>query len=477
MKNEIIRKLVDLATSPDVVKLDDAISILEAASNIDDASAEVFRMLGDFYQKKNELELALKNYLRCSELTPADANLHYTMGNIEISRTNYENAVGHYESALALVEFPEAYVNLSTAYLKLGDLERYHKLLHDTIIKFPDYWIGYYNLGVYYYGMEKLPEAINYYTRCMEINPTNKLVKFSLSLALLKNKDYMEGFKLYENRWGVIPMCPIREITKDLWLGQNVDSSSSIIVTTEQGYGDFIQMSRYLSLLEDIFSQVYVEVQFPMLRLAQVSFPNIIFIEYGNQLPEADYYIPLMSLPHAFRTDFTSIPNDIPYIQCLNNVPHAYRGSRLKVGLCWKGSQDNPDMIHRSLVLEDFSNFISHQNIQWVSLVKEPSVSEREFMRLNHVKEISDSIVDFYDTTEIISELDAVVSVDTSVAHLSSAMGKPTYILLNSGSDWRWHIKDTYSPWYPTAKIIRTEDLNLFSDLFYNSLIEFIAGN
>lgn len=456
MNTQLTSKLIELATDRNISDLNAAVVILEAAVKIDSESLEVLHALADAYHKKNDIENALLNYCRCLEINPCDVESLYVMGNIEMELGKYSHAVDLYNKALSIVEFPEAYINLGSAYSKIGNDKKYYEILINTSNKYPDYWISHYNLGVYYYENEKISESILYYRRALEINTSERLVKFSLSLALLKNKDYAEGFKLYENRWGVIPMCPIRDLKPEVWLGEAVSCSYSIVVTTEQGFGDFIQMSRYLPLLSDKFTTVYVEVQTPMLRLAQILFPDFKIIKYGDAIPDVKYHIPLMSLPFAFGTLYDTVPQSTVYEGGQFDGQYDKNcGTALRVGICWKGSQDNPQMRHRSFALEDLLPILKFSNINFVSLVKEPSTDECLLLRDSNIIDSSERMSDFYDTYRIISELDVVISVDTSVAHLSAAMGKRTLILLNSSSDWRWHMHDQTSPWYPTARLYR----------------------
>lgn len=458
MTKEIANKLLALASDIINTDLDAALAILESVVKIDVTSSDAFRVLGEIYHKKGELDLAFANYERSVKLDPNDVNSFYTMGNIEMARSNFANAKRCYESAIAITEFPEGYINLGTAYLKLGDSSKYYDLLLSTIEKFPNYWIAFFNLGVYHYNHDNIEQAIFFYKKSLSINPENKLVKFSLSLALLKNKSYEQGFEYYENRWGTIPMCPNRSIKYKLWLGSDVPPCSSIIVTTEQGFGDLIQMMRYLFKIREIFHTVYLELKSPMVRLIKSAFPWIRTVEFGCALPDVNYYIPLMSLPKALNTNYDNIPRFESYISGIIDSKIRFSNeASLKVGLCWKGSQENPDMIHRSLRLYELSEIFNRHNIEWVSLVKEPTVDERKLLELSSIIDASSMMSDFYDTASIIKGLDAVVSVDTSVAHLSAAMGKKTLILLNTSCDWRWHLEDTHSAWYPTAQLFRIQ--------------------
>lgn len=187
-------------------------------------------------------------------------------------------------------------------------------------------------------------------------------------------------------------------------------------------------------------------------------FKDVNVVPYGDTLPKVDCYAPIMSLPHLFHTSYESVPSPNAYISIPIDNSVTPFDDTYKIGVCWKGGDINPAMTHRSLAISDFKSIFEYP-FKFKSLVKELSANEIEVLsQFENVESLSSSMNDFYDTATIINTVDCVVTVDTAIAHLSGAMGKKTYLLLNPSSDWRWHIGDTSSPWYESIQIVRTAE-------------------
>ena len=196
-------------------------------------------------------------------------------------------------------------------------------------------------------------------------------------------------------------------------------------------------------------------------------------VEPGTPLPRFDYQCPLMSLPFAFKTDLTSIPANIPYLtpslekSCYWKEKLGER-SKPRVGLVWSGGfrSDQPETWavnrRRNIPLVKFAS-LKHPDIEFYSLQKgQPGESElTELTRTNwdgpDIVNFTNELKDFSDTAALIDNLDLIVTVDTSTAHLAGALGKPVWILNRFDSCWRWLVDRTDSPWYPTAKLYRQE--------------------
>lgn len=461
-KEAMVNCLVSLSERLAHQSLDESMIALGAVCLLSDQDSGVYRKLADYYYSNQNWIGSIANFNKCCSLNPKDFNSMFYLANAYKNLGCFNQAIDVYKKSLEIHEYPEAMVNLASTYNAINKKDFELELIERLIANFPDFTLGYYNLGIFWYGQKNMQKSIESYQRALAINPQHGDSKVAMSLALLMDKQYVKGFEMHDSRWGVSPNCPIREFNRPYWHGQDVTNGSSILVTLEQGFGDTLQMLRYLPMIASVFSEVAIEVQPQMQRLVTLAFPDINVVVHGHELPQTDFYCPIMSLPRAFNTDYATIPIQSPYIfipshdsvnSCLLNDP------RKKIGVCWRGGMLNPSMAHRSLSFKSIKLLFQTDDYNWVSLVKDIPDDELAELRNTPVIDLTSELSDFYDTYRLISDLDLVISVDTAVAHLAGAMGKPTIVILNDGYDWRWHIDDEVSAWYPGTRLLRSYKL------------------
>lgn len=458
-REQEVASLIALADRLSQDSAHDAMLVLGAVTLLTDQGAEMHSKLGNYhYDRKNWIG-AVFHFKKSVLSNPLDYVPMFYLASAYKMMGHCNEAIDMYKKSLALHTYPEALVNLASVYSDINQTELELETLEYLTSNFPGFALGHYNLGVFWYGKKRIASAIDSYRKALEVDPEYGEAKVALSLALLMDKQYIEGFKLHDYRWGVSPNCPVRDFHRPYWYGQEVPKDSSVLVTLEQGFGDTLQMLRYVPLLEQKFKTVSIEVQPQMRRLVALSFPKSNVVVHGESLPDTDYYCPVMSLPRAFETTYETIPTHYKYIEipCSSSFNIKFGDERrYKIGICWKGGMLNPAMAHRSISLESIKQLFEHGEYTWVSLVKELSGDERlELKACSGVTDLTSELTDFYDTYRLILGLDVVISVDTAVAHLSAAMGKPTIIILNEGFDWRWHVDDDFSPWYPSVLLLR----------------------
>lgn len=467
-KAQLIPVLQDLANRLEEVCYDDSIAVLRAIALLSEDCLSAHKKLADFFYKKCDWQQAIYHFEKCISIDTCDFSFLFYLGNCFKNIGRYDDAVAAFEKSIGIKEYPEGYINLASAYSEQNKTKLEYDTLMLLVDKFPDFTLGHYNLGIFWYGKKDLKKAIGSYSKALETNPEHGESKVALSLALLMNKQYIEGFRLHDSRWGVASNCPIREFNRPCWHGGNVPHGSSILVTLEQGFGDTLQMLRYLPGLSEKFDKIVIEVQPQMQRLVELSYPSVNVVVHGNALPQTDFYCPVMSLPRAFGTCYDTIPTQSPYIvtsfyEPLNTTLES--DSRKKIGLCWRGGMIDPKMAHRSLSLKSIKALFATDTFAWVSLVKDLPDDERADLIGTKVIDLTSKLTDFYDTYRLISDLDLVITVDTAVAHLAGAMGKPTIVILNEGYDWRWHVDDQVSAWYPGTRLLRAYKMGSLNDL------------
>src|SRR5208282_3447569 len=265
----------------------------------------------------------------------------------------------------------------------------------------------------------------------------------------------------YEARWAVgLLASQRRSFTAPLWLGKESLDGKTILLHAEQGFGDTIQFVRYVPLLAARGATVILEVQRELARLLSALPGVAAVVARGQQLPSFDLHCPLLSLPLALATQPTTIPADIPYIVPAEDEIALWRQRlpqrRPLVGLAWSGDRSHDNDPNRSMRLATLAPLLDLPDVQFVSLQHEVRTEDVAVLQQRpNVLAFGPQFRSFADTAAALALFDAVISVDTAVAHLAGAMGKPLFLLLPFAADFRWLRERQDSPWYPTARLYR----------------------
>jgi Tfp pilus assembly protein PilF len=320
-----------------------------------------------------------------------------------------------------------------------------------------DAWLG---RGVVFFALNRDSDALKCFDRALEINGQSADALLNKSFVKLSLGEYEDGWKLHESRWKARNSKSVdRNFTQPLWLNDFDTREKRLLIHAEQGLGDTIQFSRYVKLLIDTGAIITFEVQQPLVSLFKSQGWNCNVVAQGDPLPPFDIHCPFISLPLAFKTTVDTIPREIPYLSAdSTTVPHWVEQfqtlpGKKNIGLVWSGSLVN---VHRSIKLHELSSLISRCDANWYAIQKDIKADDREYLDgTAAITDLSDQLSSFNDTASIIKQLDLVISVDTSVAHLAGAMGKPVWILLPFHPDFRWLRETTESRWYPSARLYR----------------------
>jgi hypothetical protein len=287
----------------------------------------------------------------------------------------------------------------------------------------------------------------------------------------LMTGDYVRGWQYYEGRWNTPDLRPSqRHFVQPLWRGEDI-AGKTILLHPEQGFGDTLHFCRYVPLVAERGARVIFEVPLALRELTRSLPGNAEIVCLGGPLPEFDVHCPLLSLPLAFDTRLETIPAQVPYLSASEEKRQAWRhrlGSdeRLKVGLVWAGgirknqSDANSHNRQRSISFDQLTPVLQVEGCSFYSLQKgEDSVAQLHASALReHVIDWTDDFQDFSDTAALIENLDLVITVCTSVAHLTGALGKPFWLLNRYDGCWRWLLDRTDSPWYPSARLFRQDE-------------------
>ncbi len=400
-------------------------------------------------------------------LRPDLAGVYNNLGAVLLELRRLPDAAKALQQAITLKpDFAEAYCNLGNALLKLQKPSEAIQALHKAIALKPDYAEAYINLGNVLQFQGKTDDAIAAYNHAIELNPTNAKAHINLAGAFLLSGNLVDGFTEYEWRTKVKPPDKFSAWCNDQprWGGENF-SGKRLLVYDEQGCGDTIQFCRYLPLVKARGGTVQFTTKQPLLRLF-TDFPGIDgVIEHTEAAiagTEFDLAVPLMSLPHIFGSTLPTIPANIPYLTVEQHFITGWRSilncsdSNLRVGLAWGGNPAHPWGHIRDCGLKAMSSLADIPGVTFYSLqIGEATNRTKTTLPGMKLIDLTDDFEDFADTAALIMNLDLVISVDTAVAHLAGALGKPVWTLLPAAGEWRWLLARNDSPWYPTMRLFR----------------------
>jgi Tfp pilus assembly protein PilF len=409
---------------------------------------------------------AIESYRKAIAIRPDFADAHSNLGSALTHLQRYDEALASLDRAIALrPDHADALYNRGNA---LKPLQRYEEALasYDRAIALrPNHADAHNNRGQVLRELERYDEALASYDRALALQPQHVMAHCNAAALRLLTGDFERGWVHFEWRWRKKSVIAAnRNFPHPMWRGEPI-AGKTILIHSEQGLGDTIQFCRYVPLVAARGAQVIFEVQktlreimVPLAAEAQVT-------AKGGPLPAFDLHCPLVSLPLAFGTRLETIPPAAGYLSAPAQRMTAWQ-SRLdgkpcpRIGLVWSGNPGHERDRERSIDLRAFMPLLdaAGAKVTFVSLQK--GVRGEDAALLSERADILDygtGLADFSDTAALISQLDLVISVDTSVAHLAGALGKPVWILLTYFPDWRWLLGRDDSPWYPAARLFRQD--------------------
>ena len=381
------------------------------------------------------------------------------------------DALASCDHALALQpNYPDAWSNRGNAFSDLNqpeDAECSYRRALELAPAFADAWN---NLGLTQIDLNQHAQALTSYQRALAANPAAAETHWNESLCLLQMGRLEAGWQKYEYRWERSRIKASRRVfTQPLWRGDFSIEGKTILLHAEQGLGDTLQFCRYAALVSKLGAKVVLEVQPELTRIMSSLDGVDQLIEAGEALPPFDCHCPLLSLPLAFKTGLDSIPSATPYLFPNPEAVRQWRerirasaGGRMKVGLVWAGgnrphvAELRKNDARRSVAFERFAPLLDVPNVQFFSLQKGPAAQQLNSAEWGgRMVDYTEELADFADTAALVANLDLVISVDTSTAHLAGALDRPVWILNRFDTCWRWMLERADTPWYPTARLFR----------------------
>lgn len=479
---------------------EDALKSYDAAILLDRGFADPHYNRGIALAALRRWELAIASYEASLVLKPAHGEAHNNLGIACLELKRFEEALVHFKRALEFAPtLVGAFVNQSGAMRQLGlfdealdscdralEISATNAEVHSSrgavlaalgrdveALASYDRAIeldlanseAYASRGTVLVTLGRDGEALENYNRAIAINPHLPVGLWNKALLQLANGRFDEGWPLYEARWNVAALGKKHRCgDQPPWLGGDDISGKTILLHAEQGYGDTLQFCRYTTKVKALGAHVILGVP-EGLRMLMQSLDGVDQVIGDGPLPKYDVHCPLLSLPFAFGTTEQSIPASIPYLCADKAKAEAWRG-RLgkgkgpKIGLAWFGQTTHTNDRNRSLPLAQLKPLFDDPYM-FFSLQQDTRPTDKpaleELKNLVHFGR--EALIDFSETAALISNLDLVISVDTAVAHLAGALGKPVLLLVPYVSDWRWMRHRSDTPWYPTATLLRQERL------------------
>jgi tetratricopeptide (TPR) repeat protein len=405
---------------------------------------------------------------------PNHVDAYYKRGNVLKNLGQLQEAIASYGEAIARKpDYTYAYCNRGVLLQALGRNTEALASYDLAIVHDPRDALTHYNRALLLQELSRWDEAIAGYEHALAIDPAYADAHYNRSLALLYCGRLEQGWRSYEWRWKNarrLGMGETRDFRQQLWLGDDSIDGMRLLLHCEGGLGDTLQFSRYAALAAACGALVYLEIQPPLAKLlAKVEGVSGVFIK-GNSLPAFDYHCPMMSLPLAFRTTFETIPPPAGPLQ-IDETKQARWTSikaqkgRPRVGLVWSGNPNNQNDQRRSIRLRDWLPALPRE-YQYFRLQRDVRDEDRPALTSACINSVDEDVQDFSHIAALCQCMDLIISVDTSIAHLSATLAIPTWVLLPFIADWRWLRDRVDSPWYPAMKLFRQKSSGNWSEVF-----------
>jgi tetratricopeptide (TPR) repeat protein len=489
-------------------QLDEALPLLQQATRLRPDSAQAHLNLGVALAQHNQPEQALDSLRRALQLQPAYPEAHYNLGAVLGTLRRWDDAIGAYREALRLrPDYGEPYNNLGLALvearrpeeavaflrqavrlrpqaaeghnnlgLALAELGRFAaaEACYEAALRLnPKYAEAHANLANAYKEQGRSEEALACYQLALWLDPASASARYNRSLAMLQAGDYRQGWQEYEWRWRR-PSMPPRPFRQPRWDGGSLEGRT-ILLYCEQGMGDTLQFIRYAPLVKARGGTVLVECPGSLLPLLSTCLGIDRLVAEGEPLPDFDVQAPLLSLPGLLGTTLDSVPAPIPYLSADEQRVERRRSvvgdlPGFKVGIAWQGNPRHQWDRHRSFPLACLTPLAAVEGVRLVGLQKGPGSEQvralaGRFAVLELGEDFDSGGGAFLDTAAVMKHLDLVVTADTAAAHLAGALGVPVWVALSRIADWRWLRGREETPWYPTMRLFRQQELGDWAEV------------
>jgi tetratricopeptide (TPR) repeat protein len=424
--------------------------------------------LGEFLRHSGNLEQSVASYRHAIGMKADEPGFHNGLGVTLVESRLVELAIDEFREAVRLkADYADAHCNIAGALREAGRLDEALAAADVAIKLQPQMARAYNHLGLALFDKGDYQEAIDAYSKALSLQPDYPKAHSNLSQVYLLLGDYPRGWAEFEWRLRVPAIVGNRTFEQPCWDGGDL-AGKTIFVQAEQGFGDMIQFARFIPELTRRGGRVILESLPELSRLFQ-GFGEIVI--QGQPIPSHDVHCSLLSLAAVLGVTAQSIPAPIPYLKAEPRLAEEWamrfdsEDNRPRVGLVWGGRAIHVNNRNRSMRLKQFAPLASAK-VAFYSLQKGEGAAEAAdppsgVQLINWTQELND----FADTAALIQNLDLLIAVDTAVAHLAAAMGKPVWLLVPFVPDWRWMLERADSPWYPTVRLFRQKSVGDWGDV------------
>lgn len=444
------------------------------ALNLDHNHVSSHVNLGHVFKRMGKLEAAVISYRRALVIDSGFAEAHNGIGVALLIQGKTDDAVVSFETALKFnPRHAEAHNNLGNMLRNQGHLKRALTSIQNALVLAPNMVEAHINLGNTQKSLGKLDNAIVSYTKALSLDPANAEAHWNYAQVLLLTGDLEKGWAEYAWRTKCEEFIAVNwNFSQPLWDGSDL-GGKTVLFYAEQGFGDTIQFFRYLPMVAaqrtNGGGSVIMQCPTPLMRLLQAS-AAADGIQLVTEIDEIsfDFQAPLHALPGIFATTLDTIPADVPYLHAAEETPPGLESSGgFKVGLVWAGNPKHKNDANRSVDLGRFAPLLDMDGVDFYSLQAGERSGDIAAQGLDgKIIDLGRDLGDFADTAAVVGQLDLVITVDTSMAHLCGALGIPVWTLLPWVPDWRWLLDRDDSPWYPAMRLLRQPALGDWDAVF-----------
>lgn len=460
---------------------DEAIAAYREALRIRADEPRVLKCLAITLGRREKFDEAVATFRQAVKVRPDFSDAWNDLG-ITLARQNKHNeAIDAYREAIKFKpDYAEAFNNLGNAYRNVGRFDESLECYRKALAMKPQYADAHNNYGIALSEMGLFDEAVASYTRCLELRPNHVDAHMNRALTWLRKGDYAQGWAEYEWRWKKRSLTN-RPLIQPQWNGFPLEGRT-ILLITEQGFGDVMQFVRYAPILKAQGARVIFECPEKLVKLVSACPGVDEVIAQGAPLPAYDVYAPLLTIPGLVGTSLDRVPNQVPYlvpdpklVEKWRNELSGYR--EFKVGINWQGNPKYAGDFHRSIPLKFFEVLARVPGVKLFSLQKNDGVEQLgqiagKFEVIDLGSRLDVDTAPFLDTAAVLTCLDLFVTSDTAVAHLAGGLGVKTWMPISTTPDWRWLSAREDNPWYPTMTIFRQQIFMEWTPVFDRIAIE-----
>ena len=451
-------------------RVDEALLSFDQALKVKPDYREAANASGMLYFEAKRYEEALARFVRSSEIDPSQAGAFNFISRCEWPLRRFDDALASVRKAHELApDNPEIMKNVGLLLQRFSRHEEAMVWLEKALALKPDLPQAWSDRCNSLLALRRIDEAFADIDRAIALDPECPDYPWNRSLMQLLLGNFDDGWQGRE--WGrksTLVSFVDRKFVQPRWFGTEPIAGKTILLHSDEGLGDTIQFSRYVPMVAGLGARVVLDVQAALGPLLAGMEGVSLCLRNNEEPPDFDFHCPLSGLPLAFKTGLETIPAAGPYLPPLPKArvmewqdrlgPH----DKLRVGLAWSGNPQHGNDRNRSTSLRQMSAILDDR-ARFYSLQKDPRPEDKAALsERSDVVDLTEHLTDFGETAALISHLDLVITVDTSVAHLAAALGRPTWILLPHTPDYRWLLDRDDSPWYPSARLFRQDERRIY---------------